>query len=147
MDNLRTLLFGIQGRINRAKYWLAVLIMFGVLAIGLIGAAVIGIGNGVFIVLNPFLIATFVLLTWISLATGIKRLHDRNRSGWWLLALYVLPGVVNRIGLVYGSAGLFTLVCGLISLAIGVWGFVELGCLKGTTGSNAYGPDPRVPPI
>jgi uncharacterized membrane protein YhaH (DUF805 family) len=33
----------------------------------------------------------------------------------------------------------------ILSLAAGIiaiWGFVELGCLRGTPGPNQYGPDP-----
>jgi uncharacterized membrane protein YhaH (DUF805 family) len=30
----------------------------------------------------------------------------------------------------------------LASLAISIWAFVELGCLRGTAGPNKYGPDP-----
>jgi uncharacterized membrane protein YhaH (DUF805 family) len=33
----------------------------------------------------------------------------------------------------------------LVSLAISLWGFVELGCLRGTIGPNQYGPDPIAP--
>jgi uncharacterized membrane protein YhaH (DUF805 family) len=37
----------------------------------------------------------------------------------------------------------------LVSLALMIWGFVELGCLRGTVGPNRFGPDPlqrTVPP-
>jgi uncharacterized membrane protein YhaH (DUF805 family) len=27
---------------------------------------------------------------------------------------------------------------------LGIWGFVELGCLRGTAGPNRFGPDPLV---
>jgi uncharacterized membrane protein YhaH (DUF805 family) len=30
----------------------------------------------------------------------------------------------------------------LVATAISVWAFIELGCLRGTRGMNAYGPDP-----
>ena len=58
-----------------------------------------------------------VLLIWISLAVQIKRWHDRDKSGWWVL--------IN-----------------LIPLIGAIWAFVETGCLRGTVGPNAYGPDP-----
>ncbi len=31
------------------------------------------------------------------------------------------------------------------SFAISIWGFVEIGCLRGTEGPNQYGPDPLPP--
>jgi uncharacterized membrane protein YhaH (DUF805 family) len=34
----------------------------------------------------------------------------------------------------------------LVSFAITIWAFVELGCLRGTIGPNRYGPDPLPPP-
>jgi uncharacterized membrane protein YhaH (DUF805 family) len=30
----------------------------------------------------------------------------------------------------------------LVATAISIWAFIELGCLRGTRGTNAYGPDP-----
>jgi len=40
-------------------------------------------------------------------------------------------------------------LCILSALAIGIWGFVEIGCLRGTAGYNRFGPDslPRLPQI
>ena len=37
-------------------------------------------------------------------------------------------------------------VLGLASLAISIWGLVELGFLRGTVGPNQYGPDPLQTP-
>jgi uncharacterized membrane protein YhaH (DUF805 family) len=39
----------------------------------------------------------------------------------------------------------FGFVLHLVSFAITVWAFVELGCLRGTVGPNRYGPDPLEP--
>ena len=43
------------------------------------------------------------------------------------------------------------LFLGLAAFAVGVWAFVELGCLRGTIGPNRYGPDPleptAIPPV
>ncbi len=36
------------------------------------------------------------LFLWIYLATAIKRLHDRDRSGWWLVPFFFLPGLYNQ---------------------------------------------------
>jgi len=38
------------------------------------------------------------------------------------------------------------MVLHVISFAISVWAFVELGCLRGTVGPNRYGPDPLSTP-
>ena len=34
------------------------------------------------------------------------------------------------------------LILMLASIGLSIWGFVEIACLKGTTGPNTYGPDP-----
>jgi uncharacterized membrane protein YhaH (DUF805 family) len=34
----------------------------------------------------------------------------------------------------------------LVAFAITVWAFVELYCLRGTTGPNRFGPDPLATP-
>jgi uncharacterized membrane protein YhaH (DUF805 family) len=69
---------------------------------------------------------------------GIKRLHDRNKSGWWLLLFYLLSGVLDVVGM----TGKLPLLFELGSVAISIWALVELGCLRGTAGTNEYGPDP-----
>jgi uncharacterized membrane protein YhaH (DUF805 family) len=69
---------------------------------------------------------------------GIKRLHDRNKSGWWLLLFYLLSGVLD----VAGMTGKLPLLFELGSVAISIWALVELGCLRGTAVTNQYGPDP-----
>lgn len=59
-----------------------------------------------------------ILLTlWPSLAIYTKRWHDRNKSGWWSLIMFV-----PIIG--------------------GLWMLIELGFLRGTEGPNRFGPDP-----
>lgn len=51
-----------------------------------------------------------------SIAVGVRRLHDTNRSGWWLL--------------------LWLTCIGLIVLII-FW------AMEGTAGDNQHGPDPK----
>jgi uncharacterized membrane protein YhaH (DUF805 family) len=80
-------------------------------------------------------------ITVSSIAVAIKRLHDRNKSGWWLLVFYLLPGVIGNIGPYTG----LDIVFQLASLALSIWALVELGFLRGTSGPNQYGPDPLVP--
>ena len=122
---MTNLLFGFQGRTNRAKFWLVALAIFVVEAIlfAVLGSnvamsddpqeALARMGPVTSIVLLLF----GILVTWISIAVGIKRFHDRNKSGVWVLIIFV-P--------VIGS----------------LWYLIECGFLKGTTGPNNYGPDP-----
>jgi len=122
---MTNLLFGFRGRITRAKFWLVALAIFVVeliLFAALVGnaamranpqAALAAIGPVAGIV---FLIFA-VVVTWISLAVAVKRYHDRDKSGWWLLIIFV-----PVIG--------------------GLWYLIECGFLRGSEGHNNYGPDP-----
>ncbi|MGZ3339113.1 MAG: DUF805 domain-containing protein [Reyranella sp.] len=122
---MTNLLFGFQGRTNRAKFWLVALAIFVVEAILFAGLgsnmamsddpqeALARMGPVTSIVLLLF----GILVTWISIAVGIKRFHDRNKSGVWILIIFV-----PVIG--------------------GIWYLVECGFLRGTMGPNNYGPDP-----
>jgi uncharacterized membrane protein YhaH (DUF805 family) len=58
-----------------------------------------------------------LITLWPTLALYTKRWHDRNKSGWWSLILFV-----PIIG--------------------GIWMLVELGFLRGTEGANRFGQDP-----
>lgn len=148
-----TLLFGFQGRINRGKYWLAILIYmvvwtaFGAVAVMWLGGFDTDrlfsmVGAALLLWLGA--IALIVAGTWSGIATGIKRLHDRDKSGWWILVFWFGPSVLSGIGSssLHGNAFAFHLA----SIAVAIWGFVELACLRGTAGPNEYGPDPLVMP-
>jgi uncharacterized membrane protein YhaH (DUF805 family) len=78
-----------------------------------------------------------------AISTGVKRLHDRGRSGWWLLLFYVVPGVLGTLAdrlHARDAAGGILFV--LASLAVSVGGLVALGFLRGTPGPNQFGPEP-----
>jgi uncharacterized membrane protein YhaH (DUF805 family) len=119
------LLFGFQGRVNRAKWWLVGLSVFVVEMIVfsaiLGGAAMSGDPQEIASAIGPIaggvIFVMVVLATWIHIAVAVKRYHDRNKSGWWVLIVF-LP------------------VIG------GLWYLIECGFLRGTPGPNTYGPDP-----
>jgi uncharacterized membrane protein YhaH (DUF805 family) len=164
-------LFGFSGRINRAKLWLGGLVLFGVMAVvALTFAAIQSLLGGpkafhfgvedIFKLLDPdtyrsltwtelprllVKLAGTVLLVWIYLATAIKRLHDRNKSGWWMVPFFVVPGLYNQfIDRVPDSPA--DLPLALATFALGVWGVIEMFFLKGTHKTNRFGADPLGPP-
>ncbi|WP_084039000.1 DUF805 domain-containing protein [Demequina sp. NBRC 110053] len=55
--------------------------------------------------------AFLIVPTW---AVTVRRLHDQEKSAWWLLFWFFLPIVI-----------------------------LVLACLDGTVGPNRYGPDPK----
>ena len=136
------LFFNFNGRINRAKYWLAMLV-FAVIYIVLAIAGYVTDNSAIYQAVNGMLnIVIFIA----SLAVGVKRLHDRNKSGWYLVLFYIVPGILLTAGILIGTVMDDSVVLasglGLAAFALGVWAFVELGCLRGTIGANRYGPDP-----
>lgn len=143
------LLFSFQGRVNRGKYWLvgflviAIWIAFFVVAVVMLGSRIDDLMSfaGASLLLWLFGFVLFVVTIWAGFAVGVKRLHDRNKSGWWILLFYFAPGILSGWQASSPTAG-NALVLGLASFAITVWSFVELGCLRGTAGPNQYGPDP-----
>jgi uncharacterized membrane protein YhaH (DUF805 family) len=109
------LFFSFEGRINRAKFWLGIVVLWAIVWVLAIIAAAANSGFlwGLVAILG-------VVIIWPSLALSIKRWHDRNKSGWW-----VLIGLVPIIG--------------------GLWALIETGFLPGTIGPNEYGLDPLGP--
>ena len=146
-------LFGFTGRINRGKYWLALVlytaawIAFAVVAIKLLRVLDKDdpfdfLGGGLALWVSGLSLALMVL--WSSLATGVKRLHDRDKSGWWILLFWFGPSLLGGSNQTMEDSPV-SLVLALIGLGIAIWGFVELGCLRGTRGPNQYGTDPLEP--
>ncbi len=146
-----SLLFSFNGRINRAKWWLAILIYFVISVI--IGILMFMAGQGMIMQVISIIVQIAIFIS--GLAAGAKRLHDRNKSGWWLVLFYVLPIVLFGIGMVIaiagvaggsGSAGVLGIVLYVAGFGVLIWALVELGCLRGTVGPNQYGPDPLAGP-
>jgi uncharacterized membrane protein YhaH (DUF805 family) len=81
------------------------------------------------------------IVMWIFLATSIKRLHDRDRSGWWIVPFFVLPTLSDHIQDWLGES-IFTLPVELALPILGIWGLVEMGFLPGSPRTNLYGPSP-----
>jgi uncharacterized membrane protein YhaH (DUF805 family) len=120
------LFFSFNGRINRAKWWLgglalAVALIVLLVIVGFLvgGGMTVGAdgqlqGGGAGMVV---MIIIYLAALWPSLALGVKRFHDRDKSGWW-----VLIALVPIIG--------------------GLWYLIECGFLEGTKGPNKFGPDP-----
>lgn len=88
-----------------------------------------------------------------SIAVAVRRLHDIDRSGWWLVAPLLLIPVamvtaLMRLGANPDAAmagfGIFFLIAGLLA---GIMGIVLLVwfCMHGTRGPNRFGPDPYAP--
>ena len=98
-----------SGRARRKEYWMFILF-------NLIASIVAGVIDGVLGTMTiGYLYSLAVLLP--SLAVSARRLHDTDRSGWWLL-----------IGLIP--------ILGWIVLLVFM-------CMDSTPGENRFGPNPK----
>jgi len=98
-----------EGRIGRGHWWVgAAMLFFAWLIISLLFGS-----DGIV----PFALGLILMFAGIML--HIKRFHDRGKSGWWVLIIF-LP------------------VIGFI------WMIIDLGLLEGTPGQNDSGPAPAV---
>ena len=88
---LTELLFSFKGRVNRTVYWIwqvGVLVSMGVFGM-LLGLLPEAMSDSALLITGiPVLIAGM----WIGLAIQVKRWHDIDCSGWWLL-INVVPYV------------------------------------------------------
>ena len=133
------------GRAPRAEYWwyaLALVVAFIVLSIieSLVGLK--GMIAGLYGPLTALLwLATIVP----GLAVGVRRLHDTNRSGWWLLLVvpYAISAMLAVVAMSSGSmAGLGSAgLLGIIGLICAIALLVFM-VLPGTPADNRYGPNP-----
>jgi uncharacterized membrane protein YhaH (DUF805 family) len=137
-----------RGRANRQRYWLTVLAIFGIAIASAILAALLQIVPLLGLSIIPVWAACVVAV----FANGVRRLHDRNKSAWWLLVFYVLPTVLSipfrlaEDGPPDGFQAVAALLA-LIGLPFSIWGLVELGFLKGSPGPNRFGEDPLGPAL
>ena len=105
-----------DGRARRKEYWFFALFNF-------IFTLVLSAIDGMFGTFNAesaigVLSSIYVLAVFLpAIGVTIRRLHDTDRSGWWILI-------------------------SLIPVIGAIWVFVLL-VLDGTAGQNQYGPDPK----
>ena len=146
MEALFEFMFGASGRINRAEYWRSMLrfVVAGLLA-GVILSAAAGIATSLLVISIVLLLMPWLI--W-GLAVHTERLHDRDKSAWWLLAFFLTPGVLDHLARTASSAGHIEMTLHYLlefaAIGLAVWGFIEIGCLGGTAGPNRYGPNPAV---
>ena len=103
-----------EGRAHRTEYWMFTLINF-IIAIILV---VLSGNTGTTADRGPstLIVIYYLAILLPTLGVTIRRLHDTDRSGWWILI-----GFVPIIG--------------------GIW-LLVLMILSGTPGDNRFGPEP-----
>jgi uncharacterized membrane protein YhaH (DUF805 family) len=144
--NFDSLFLNLEGRISRKSFWIGIvsLLVFGTVIL-VISAMLTGERDYPVIRFNIFAIE--VALLYPLVAVGVKRLHDRGRPGYTVLAFlipWILHQVTNMIGITGDPLALnaIDVTSFLINLVLFFWFLVELGVRRGVAGPNAYGPDP-----
>ncbi|CAM2147476.1 putative inner membrane protein [Pararobbsia alpina] len=103
-----------EGRARRKEYWMFLLFNFiATMVLIFVDVAILRVR------LLSSLYSLAVLVP--SIAVGVRRLHDTDRTGWWMLVI-VIPGI------------------GWIILLV-------LMAMEGTRGPNRFGPDPVQEPF
>ncbi len=133
------------GRFTRPQWWrFQIWAMLGLIVVVL---AAINISQDNLRIALIVLAGAAFLLTVIVVA--VKRLHDRNKSGWWLLLLYGVPLLLNAGA--YSVASNEPVYLTVPALIINMWALIELGFLRGSRGPNRFGEDPigeaELPPV
>ncbi len=108
------------GRARRSEYWLFALFTLSAQLLGALFSGDMTADNPQFGIGFAFYCAVLLGLFVPSLAVSFRRLHDTNRSAWWLL-LGFLP------------------IIGVIVLLVFM-------VLDGTAGPNRFGDDPKQAP-
>jgi uncharacterized membrane protein YhaH (DUF805 family) len=152
-------LFSFQGRINRARYWFFLIAGFLFYAAGFIVALPyivfdhrstaeashsISVLGAITICVEAIVVIAFFVSVF---AVYVKRLHDRDKSAWWLIPFSLVPAIIdaiadNRLPTFMHLPPVINALLVLTGVGLSIWNFVEVGCLRGTQGPNRFGDDP-----
>ncbi len=110
-------LFRFSGRIDRLQWNLGQILVFALTVLPMMTMIEIREGTVHYRMPEYHMLGILALSIWINIAISIQRLHDRDRSGFWLVPMLLIPGGF-------------------------IWMIVELGFLPGTPGPNRFGPPP-----
>jgi uncharacterized membrane protein YhaH (DUF805 family) len=155
------------GRSRRQEFWMYMLLLLIIWMVAIIGIMVMGAGAlsmaganadgsprvagmmGIFASMG--IIAVILGIVWLALliptlAVQIRRLHDTDRSGWWIMIYWgpaILSWIVNFAGAASQSTSLVMLggLCSLLALIASIV-LLVFWCLPGTNGPNRFGADP-----
>ncbi|MGA8546166.1 MAG: DUF805 domain-containing protein [Mycobacterium sp.] len=147
--DLRHLYTSLDGRINRQPYWI------GTITLAMVNFVILFVVSkllGVSITAPDFrfrlvILVWTVLFLYPAVALMVKRLHDRDRPAW-VAALFLAPPLIKGVTDLIGITGnpvnpnVLDFLLNIVFAIISIWVFVELGCLRGSVGTNQHGPDP-----
>ena len=117
-EHLKYLYMSPQGRINRQRIWIGFLLLgLAMIPVVIIWVILLSVGAFLAVIGTLIYIAAIIGISIAEIMVYIKRAHDRNHTGW-----YILLTMIPLIGIIWS---------------------IELLFFKGTEGTNQYGEDPR----
>lgn len=140
-----------RGRLTRLGYWrwqLALVLILAALVYGPVAVAMAGGPRW----LSALALVPLGIALIASVGVAARRLHDRDRSVGWLIIFSLAPLGLGAFSIWLSEGAAFVgqdwaaptaLAASLASLAFSLWGFVEVGLLRGTPGPNRFGPPPE----
>jgi len=134
-----------NGRAPRAEYWWYALALIIVAIVINIVESMIGLRGMLFGIYGPLTGLLWLATIVPGIAVGVRRLHDTNRSGWWLLLFvpYLVITAMLARSMAAGSLaaiGSFGLLS-MVGLALCIVLLVFM-VLPSSPGENRYGPNP-----
>lgn len=143
-----------SGRASRPEFWWYMLALVVASVVAGILDSIFGMSHMIFYAWGPLTLLLRLATIVPSLAVSARRLHDTNRSGWWVL-LPLIPECLTMVMAVMtmgavaagggvGAAvggGMLTVLIGLIALA-GAIVLIVFCAMPGQPGDNRYGPPP-----
>ena len=146
--------FVFKGRARRKEFWSWAL--FSALLNIVVAVAVIVMSSSETVQACVSLLLA-LLMFFPGFSVAVRRLHDVERSGWWLGGYYMMSFVyiivyvflIASLGDLEGGITGATIVFGVLSLvfilAALIWAIVMLvwNFTEGTNGPNKYGEDPK----
>ncbi|WP_161785372.1 DUF805 domain-containing protein [Paenirhodobacter enshiensis] len=123
-----------RGRASRSEYWYFYLfIVLGSFVAGLLDKGLAHNSSAAYML---FAVATFLP----NVAVTVRRLHDTDRSGWWLGGWWlaaVIGGAAIGLSAVKGQSGAIVAVFAAAILVYGLALLVFM-CQRGTPGPNRF---------
>ncbi|MGV6801995.1 MAG: DUF805 domain-containing protein [bacterium] len=162
-------LFNPNGRISRKGYWLGFLLPYVIISVLLEYQEAVGVPAGVAAIISA-VVGLFYF--WPSIAVPVKRFHDRNMTGWWVLIFSLI--VIGLLAVAFASfvgrqeyldlmaevnsgndaaamqimqmffSSTLSTISIVVAIIVSLIQFIIIGFLPGTEGDNKYGTDPRI---
>jgi uncharacterized membrane protein YhaH (DUF805 family) len=157
-----------SGRSRRMEFWmwqlfqLLVYVLVVVLAMALGGGALMMMGSGgdpaslmaaggamMIVIMLYSLYCLAVLIP--SIAVAVRRLHDTDRTGWWVLAplapyvVMIVAGAMVAASPDSAAAAGGIVLVSMVAVVVLALVLLVFYFLEGTKGPNRYGPDPKAP--